>query len=305
MARAAKPGDRIAPAPGAKRQASSATRSSCAPGLYVVSTPIGNARDITLRALDVLAAADVIACEDTRVTRKLLTLYDITTPTLAYHEHNAERVRPRLLQRLHDGEVVALVSDAGTPTISDPGYRLVHAARTAALPVTAVPGASAVLTALSVAALPTDRFMFVGFLPARSAARRRALSALATVEATLVCYEAANRLAATLQDMAEQLGPRDAVIARELTKLHEEIRDGTLTELAQHYGDAGPPRGEVVILVHGASGGADIPAMDLDAALRVALAEHSLKQAVAQVTAQSGRPRREVYARALALTGRG
>ena len=185
------------PGCGPQGQTGSAAPSSCAPGLYVVSTPIGNARDITLRALDVLAAADVIACEDTRVPRKLLALYDIKAATTAYHEHNAERVRPQLLRRLRDGQVVALVSDAGTPTISDPGYRLVLEARAEDLPVTAVPGASALLAALSIAGLPTDRFLFVGFLPPRSGARRRALAALATVDASIVCYESANRLPAT------------------------------------------------------------------------------------------------------------
>jgi len=300
MARKTRPRTGSAP-----RQGDKATASSCAPGLYVVSTPIGNARDITLRALDVLAAADVIACEDTRVTRKLLALYDITTATTAYHEHNAERVRPGLLRRLRDGQVVALVSDAGTPTISDPGYRLVQAARAEALPVVAVPGASALLAALASAGLPTDRFLFVGFLPPRQAARRQALTQLAPVAASLVCYEAANRLPALLEDMAELLGPREAAVARELTKLHEEVRRGRLDTLAAHYREAGAPRGEVVVVVHGSDGAPAAAAVDLDAALRDALAGHSLKEAVAQVTALSGRPRREVYARALALTGRG
>jgi 16S rRNA (cytidine1402-2'-O)-methyltransferase len=270
-------------------------------GLYVVSTPIGNARDITLRALDALKAANLIACEDTRVTRRLLSMYDIDTPTIAYHEHNAEKVRPGLIRRLQDGEMVALVSDAGTPTISDPGYRLVREAREAGCRVEALPGASAVLTALAAAGLPTDRFLFVGFLPPKEAGRRRALEEVADIRATLVFYEATSRLPRMLADLAEVLGPREAAVGRELTKLHEEMRLGTLSELAAHYAAAGPPKGEAVVLVRAAEAPAMAGDEDLDVMLRSALRGASLKDAVAEVTRQSGRPRREVYARALAL----
>lgn len=276
---------------------------ACEPGLYIVSTPIGNARDITLRALDVLRAADVIACEDTRVTRKLLTLYGISTPTLAYHEHNAEKMRSRLIERLKHGDRVALVSDAGTPTISDPGYRLVRAARDAGLDVIAIPGASAMLAALASAGLPTDRFLFVGFLPAKAAARRSILAGLRMESGTLVFYESAKRLRASLADMMHAFGPRETGVARELTKKFEEVRTGTLDELVVHYDEAGAPKGELVVLVHGADAPAAADDADVDALLRAALGEagRSVKDAVAEVSGATGRARRDVYARALKL----
>lgn len=276
-------------------------RAQLVPGLYVVSTPIGHARDITLRALDVLGAAAVIAAEDTRVTRGLMQRYGIATPLTAYHEHNAATAGPQLIERVKGGEIVALVSDAGTPLISDPGYRLVQAAVAADVAVTVIPGASAVTAALAVAGLPTDRFCFFGFLPRKGAARRRGLSDAAGVPATLVFYEAPPRLAATLADLAETLGPRPAVVARELTKLFEEVRRGDLGSLARHYAEAGAPKGEIVILVGPPGDEAPVEAVQLDELLRQALASKSLKQAVAEVTAATGLPRREVYARALAL----
>src|SRR5215467_7638422 len=202
-------------------------------GLYLVATPIGNLRDVSLRALEILAAADVIACEDTRVTRKLLSHYGIATPLTPYHDHNAATARPKLIARLAQGARVALVSDAGTPLVSDPGYRLVSETQAAGHPVTAAPGASAVLAALSVAGLPTDRFFFEGFLPAKEAARRTRIAALARIPATLVLFETGPRLAAGLADLAEGLGDREATICRELTKLHEEVRRGSLSELAR------------------------------------------------------------------------
>ncbi len=201
-------------------------------GLYLVATPIGNLADISLRALEVLAGCDVIACEDTRVTRKLTERYGIETPLTPYHEHNAAEARPKILARLARGEAVALVSDAGTPLISDPGYKLVRAAQDAGHAVTAIPGASSVLTALNVAGLPTDRFFFEGFLPPKQAARQKRIAALGAIPATLVLFESGPRLAATLADLAEGLGPRAAAICRELTKLHEEVRRG----------DSGEPR---------------------------------------------------------------
>ena len=286
-----------------KPAAAASGAAALAPGLYLVATPIGNLADISLRALDVLARADLIACEDTRTTRKLLTAHGIAAKLTAYHEHNAARVRPRLMERLECGEAVALVSDAGTPLISDPGYKLVAAAAEAGVTVTAVPGASAGLAALIVSGLPSDRYFFAGFLPNRSAARRRALAELAPLQASLVIYESARRLPASLADMAEVLGPRPAAVARELTKLHEEVRRATLSELAQHYAQAGAPKGEVVVVVGPPGPGAEaVPdAGAVDAQLRAALARASLRDAVAAVAEASGLPRRQVYARALEL----
>ena len=270
-------------------------------GLYLVATPIGNLGDISLRALETLAAADVIACEDSRVTRKLIEHYGIATQLTPYHEHNAAEARPRLLTRLADGQSVALVSDAGTPLISDPGYKLVRAACAAGHAVTAVPGASAVLTALSAAGLPTDRFFFEGFLPPSQAARQRRIAALASIPASLVLFESGPRLPAALADLASTLGSRDAAICRELTKLHEEIRRGPLDELARHYAAGGETRGEIVIVVAPPRGGGK-NADDIDELLRRALARVSMKDAVGEVAFATGRPRREVYQRALALT---
>lgn len=280
---------------------------SCKPGagLYLVATPIGNTGDMTLRALELLRGADLIVCEDTRVTAKLLNRFNIRTPMLPYHEHNAIQMRPRLLARLAEGAALALVSDAGTPLVSDPGYKLVLAVIEAGVAVTALPGANAVLTALQLSGLPPDRFLFCGFLPVKAVARRAAIEAVASVPATLICYESAQRLAALLGDLAAVLGPRPAAVARELTKLFEEVRRGTLPELAAHYEAAGPPKGEVVVVV-GPPAATEAAALDsegLDGALRRALAETSLKDAVAAVARLSGRPRRDVYARALALVG--
>jgi 16S rRNA (cytidine1402-2'-O)-methyltransferase len=272
-------------------------------GLYLVATPIGNLADITLRALDVLSAAGTVACEDTRVTRRLLNAYGVKRPLTSYHDHNAERVRPRLIERLKNGESVALVSDAGTPLVSDPGYKLVCAAIAEGLAVSSLPGASAPLAALVVSGLPSDRFLYAGFLPAKRAARRKVLAELACVPATLIVFESARRLAAALQDMAQVLGSRSAAVVRELTKLFEEVRRGDLAFLAEHYRAAGPPKGEVVIVV-GPPDSETPPADDLDDRLAVALERTSLRDAAARVAADTGLPRREVYARALALSGR-
>jgi len=277
-----------------------AAPSKLAPGLYLTATPIGNAADITLRALEVLGAADLIVCEDTRVTGKLLTRYGITTPRLSYHDHNAARVRPRLLSRLSRGQALALVSDAGTPLVSDPGYKLVRAALEAGLPVTTVPGPSALLAALTLSGLPSDRFLFAGFLSPRAAQRRRALEDLARVEATLVVLESARRLGAALADMAELLGPRPAAVPRELTKRFEEVRRAPLPELARHYAAHGAPKGEVVIVVAPPAA----PVIDEAAAeemLREALRTMGTAEAAARVAAQSGLPRRLLYGRALKL----
>jgi 16S rRNA (cytidine1402-2'-O)-methyltransferase len=276
-------------------------------GLHIVATPIGNAADITLRALAVLRGVELIACEDTRVTGNLLARYGIGTRRLAYNDHNAERVRPLLLERLRRGERIALVSDAGMPLISDPGYKLVRAAIAEGLPVTTVPGASAPLAALALSGLPSDRFLFAGFLPSRSAARRRELAALAAVPATLILFESARRLGEALADMEAVLGDRPAAVAREMTKRFEEVRRDRLAALAAHYAAAGAPKGEVVIVV---GPPASAPPQDdaetalaLDDMLRDALAGASLRDAAAAVAAASGLPRRIVYARALALAG--
>jgi 16S rRNA (cytidine1402-2'-O)-methyltransferase len=272
-------------------------------GLVIVATPIGNAGDITLRALDLLRKADCIACEDTRVTGRLMARYGIATPLLAYHEHNAARMRPLLLERLRRGETIALVSDAGTPLISDPGYKLVRAAVEAGISVTTLPGASAALAALVLSGLPTDRFFFAGFLPPRTAARRRDLAALAGIPATLIFFESAGRLADSLADMAAVLGARDGAVARELTKLYEEVRRGTLAELAAHYAAIDAPRGEIVVVVGPPAATAEASDAVIDDALRAALAKESLRDAVAAVAAALGAPRRRVYARALAIAG--
>jgi len=287
----------------ARKRSKPAPQAALAPGLYLVATPIGNLADIGLRAIEVLGKADLVACEDTRTTRKLLTAHGIAAKLTAYHEHNAARVRPRLMERLECGEAVALVSDAGTPLISDPGYKLVAAAAAAGVTVTAVPGASAGLAALTVSGLPSDRYFFAGFLPNKAIARRRALAELVPVPASLVIYESARRLPAALADMAEVLGPRPAAVARELTKLHEEVRRGTLPTLAEHYGSAGPPKGEVVVVIGppGLDAAAAPSAEALDARLRAALSRESLRDAVAAVAEATGLPRKQIYARALEL----
>jgi 16S rRNA (cytidine1402-2'-O)-methyltransferase len=272
-------------------------------GLHVVATPIGNLRDISLRALETLAAADVIACEDTRVTRHLLDHYGIATPLTPYHEHNAAAARPKLLERLGAGEAVALVSDAGTPLISDPGYKLVRAAQEAGHTVSAVPGASAALAALTVAGLPTDRFFFEGFLPAKDGPRQKRIAELARIPATLILYESGPRLSRSLAALADGLGGRQAAICRELTKLHEEVRRGDLAALARAYADGAETRGEIVIVVEPPDAdGAQPSEGEVDALLRRALQRASVKDAVSEVAAATGRPRREIYQRALALS---
>jgi len=271
------------------------------PGLHIVATPIGNASDITLRALDVLHQVELIACEDTRVTGKLLARHGVKTPTTAYHDHNAAKVRPALLAKLAAGVRIALVSDAGTPLINDPGYRLVRDAVEAGIPVTALPGPSSVMAALCLAGLPTDRFFFAGFLPPKSGQRRNELKTLAAIPATLVFLESAQRLPEALEDLAAVLGgTRPAAMARELTKLYEEVRRGSLDELAAHYAKAGPPKGEVVLVV-GAPVEAAASEDAIDTALRAALAGMTVREAADAVAAATGAPRRQVYTRALAL----
>lgn len=272
-----------------------------APGLHVVATPIGNLADVTVRALETLAAADVIACEDTRISRRLLDRYGIQTHLVAYHDHNGASARPKLLARLAAGERVALISDAGTPLVSDPGFKLVVEAAELGFPVHPVPGASALLAALVAAGLPTDCFLFDGFLPPKAGQRRNRIAALAAVPGTLVFYETGPRLAESLADLADVLGPRRAAVCRELTKAFEEVRRADLPALAAHYADAEDPKGEIVVVIgpplEEAAGDADV-----DAALLRALKDTSLKDAVAAVAGATGRPKRDVYARALALT---
>jgi 16S rRNA (cytidine1402-2'-O)-methyltransferase len=300
------PAERTGPRGGSKRRRASERRGEGAPtrgldpGLYLAATPIGNLRDVTLRVLDALGEADCIACEDTRVTGRLLAAYGIARPMIAYHDHNAAKVRPGLLRRLRDGQAVVLVSDAGTPLVSDPGYRLVQEALAAGVPVHPLPGPSASLAALLVSGLPSDRFLFAGFLPARAGPRRRALEELAGVEATLVFFESGPRLAAALADMAEVLGERPAAVARELTKLFEEVVRDRLGALARRYAEGAPPKGEIAVVVGPPEDAVPAPA-DVDALLHAALATMAVRDAAASVARATGRPRREVYQRALAL----
>lgn len=271
------------------------------PGLHIVATPIGNLSDITLRAIAVLRAADAIACEDTRVTGKLKSEFGLTAQLIPYHEHNADRATPALIERLNLGEIVALVSDAGTPLVSDPGYRLVNAALKDGIKVIPVPGASAPLAALSVSGLPTDRFIFEGFLPTKTAARRKALERAASTQATLVFFESPKRLAKSLANMAEILGNREAVIAREITKRFEEMTRGPLASLAAQIGSAPPPKGEVTIVV-GPPGASEAPSeMEIDDLLREALTRFSVKDAASAVASSTGLQRRPLYQRALLL----
>ena len=268
--------------------------------LGLVATPIGNLGDISARALDWLRMADVIACEDSRVSGRLLQHFGIEKKLVVYHDHNADEMRPLLLERLAKGQRIALISDAGTPLISDPGYKLVRAAADSGARVTALPGPSAPVMALVLSGLPTDRFMFAGFLPVKSAARRQVAAELAAVPASLIFFETAPRLAESLADLAAVLGNRPAAVARELTKLYEEVRRGALLDLAAHYQEAGPPKGEIVLVIAPPAPETAV-AFDLDAALREALTRLSVKDAAASVAATSGLQRRLVYARALEL----
>ena len=279
-------------------------RPGALPGLTLVATPIGNLDDITLRAVSLLKGADLVACEDTRVTGKLLSLLGISAPLTPYHEHNADRARPALLAKMQEGQAVVLVSDAGLPLVSDPGYRLVRACIAAGIPVTSAPGASAALTALQLSGLPSDRFLFAGFLPSKDGPRRATLRELAAVPATLIFYESPHRLAGSLAVLAEMLPGREGAVARELTKLYEEVRRGSLADLAAHYQAAGEPKGEIVVVVGPPV--AEAPsAEDLDQQLRRALAGMSARDAAAAVAVAIGLPKRQVYARALALAAEG
>jgi 16S rRNA (cytidine1402-2'-O)-methyltransferase len=272
------------------------------PGLYLVATPIGNLADITLRALSVLGRASVICCEDTRHSRTLLSHYAISRPLRAYHEHNAERERPRILADIASGASVALISDAGTPLVSDPGYKLVRAALDAGHRVISLPGPSAVLAALASAGLATDTFLFTGFLPPRAAARLTRLRELQAIPATLVLFESPSRLADSLQDIATVIGDREAAVARELTKVHEEVRRGTPAELAQWARDR-PPRGEMVVLV-GPPRSEPVTDQDILAQLETLLGDTSLRDAAKAVAERLGVSKARVYDLGLGLKQR-
>lgn len=270
--------------------------------LFLVSTPIGNLKDITLRALDVLGKVDRIACEDTRISGGLLAHYGIKAPLISYHAHNEAAASDTLLSQLLSGARIALISDAGTPLLSDPGARLVRAAIAAGIRVTPIPGASALLSAISIAGLPAESFFYGGFLPSKTGARAAALSSLGTIPATLVFYEAPHRLLDTLAAMHSAWGGREAAVARELTKLYEECVRGTLAEVIAHFTQA-PPRGECVIVVAGAAPAAALDDASIDDALMEAMQQLSVKEAVALVAKTAGRPKRDIYARALAIKG--
>lgn len=269
------------------------------PGLYVVATPIGNLGDVTARARRVLAAVDRVLCEDVRVTGRLLQHLNLHRPMLAYHEHSAEALRPRLLRELADGARLALVSDAGTPLISDPGFKLARDAIAQGSRVVPIPGASAILAALVVAGLPTDRYFFQGFLPAKAAARRGVMAELAAIPATLVIYEAPHRLVEMLADAADVLGDRPAAVARELTKKFEETVRGGLVELAARYAASGPPKGEIVVVIGPPPDGpAEVDDATLSAAYAEAAARLPPRRAAAEVAARLGLEANEVYRRA-------
>jgi 16S rRNA (cytidine1402-2'-O)-methyltransferase len=269
------------------------------PGLYIVATPIGNLSDLSPRAADILAKADLIAVEDSRVTAKLLHRIGAKRPMTPYHDHNADHVRPGLIARMAS-EAVALVSDAGTPLISDPGFKLVRDARAAGMPVTTIPGPCAAIAALTLAGLPTDRFFFLGFLPAKEKARAEAIAEVAAIRATLILYESGPRLSATLAALASGLGDREAAVAREISKAFEETVTGSLSFLAARYGEA-PPKGEIVIIV-APPGEAPVPnAADADKLLKAALARLPAARAAGEVAKATGLPRRDLYARALEM----
>ena len=272
-------------------------------GLYVVATPIGNLRDITLRALDILATASRVYAEDTRVAMKLMDAYGLKPKLGAYHEHNAEAMRETILKSLERGESVALISDAGTPLVSDPGFKLARAVIEAGHRVFPIPGASALLAGLVISGLPTDRFMFAGFLPPKQGARRTALSEVADADATLIFYETGPRLADSLADMAEVLGPRPAAVTRELTKMFEEARRASLDELAAHYAEVGAPKGEIVVLVGPPEAKGEVSDETLDAFLLRAL-PRGVKEAASEAARDLGVPRKRAYTRALDLKDR-
>ncbi len=270
------------------------------PGLYVAATPIGNLKDVTYRVIETLAAADRILCEDTRQTAKLCAAYAIKTPRAAYNEHNADRVQPEIIAALKEGATICLVSDAGTPLISDPGFRLVRAARDAGVKVIPLPGPTAAIAALSASGAPPEKFFFAGFTPAKAEARLAFLKSLAAIEATLVFYEGPSRLGDSLVAMAQAFGDRRAVVARELTKLYEEFDEGTLDGLAAKY-SAAAPKGEIVVIVFPPEAPKTASEGDIDRFITAALASLSVKDAAAAAADALGIPKKTAYERALAL----
>jgi 16S rRNA (cytidine1402-2'-O)-methyltransferase len=274
------------------------------PGLYVAATPIGNLKDVTYRVVDALKEADLILCEDTRQTAKLCAAYGIVTPRAPYHDHNADKARPGILKKLGAGARICLVSDAGTPLISDPGMKLVRDARKIGVKVFPLPGPSAAVAALSAAGAPTDRFLFAGFPPAKAAARAAFFRDLAPIEATLVFYETAPRLSGSLAAMAAAFGDRRAILARELTKLHEEFREGALSDLAALYAEKAP-KGEIVVIVHPPAPEASASEAELDEFLARALEEMTVKDAAAAAAEALKVPRKDAYQRALRRKGEG
>ncbi|MQW85479.1 16S rRNA (cytidine(1402)-2'-O)-methyltransferase [Sinorhizobium saheli] len=275
------------------------------PALYLVATPIGNLADITLRALETIAGADVLACEDTRVTRVLLDRYGIVNRPVAYHEHNAAEAGPRLIAALGDGRSVALVSDAGTPLVSDPGYRLAQHAIEAGHRVVPIPGPSAPLAALVGSGLPSDAFLFAGFLPVKDKARRERLAEFSAAPATLLFFESPHRIAATIAAAAEIFGEeRKAVVCRELTKAFEEFRRGTLGELKAFYGDAANVKGEIVLVIGPPEAKPAPQAADVDALLQALARDMPMGKAATEAARRTGLPRKELYDRLLHLKGR-
>lgn len=277
-------------------------KKSFSPGLYVVATPIGNLGDVTVRALALFGAADLIACEDKRVSAKLLSYYDIKTPLISYHDHNAKTAMPKLLEELSAQKIVALISDAGTPLISDPGYKLINECQENDIPVTSLPGASAVLCALTNAGMPTDKFLFCGFLPPKITARQKELEKSAKLRSTLVYYESPKRLIGTLNDILTVFGEREVAVCRELTKMYEEVTKDKVSNVIAHYASKPTIKGEVVIVIAPPSKDQDV-IDDLDDALCKALEKLSVREAVAAVTYMTGKKRKVVYKRALEIAG--
>lgn len=274
------------------------------PGLYLVATPIGNLRDMTLRAIEVLGAVDVVLCEDTRVTGKLLQAHGIKAAKLeVFNDHSEDRMRDKVLAALASGQRIALVSDAGMPLISDPGFKLVRAVQNAGLPATSLPGANAVLTALQLSGLPTDKFSFLGFLPPKQKARRDVLAQWAAVPSTLVAYETGPRLIESLTDMAAVLGDRQAAVTRELTKMYEEVRRDSLSALSAHYAEAGEPKGEIVIVIAPPEN-RTYSDDEIQSLLRDALNTMGVKDASASVAARTGVPKKHLYDIALKISGK-
>jgi 16S rRNA (cytidine1402-2'-O)-methyltransferase len=270
-----------------------------APGLHVVATPIGNLGDITLRALSTLAAADTVLCEDTRTSGKLMERFAIKARLAPYHEHNAQKVRPAILEKLKQGSAIALISDAGMPLVSDPGYRLVKEAAELGIPVTACPGPSAVLTGLALSGLPTDRFLFAGFVPQKLGERKRLFAEFTAVKATLIFFESPHRIVETLQDIAEALPGRSLAVTRELTKLHEEVLRGSAEEIANTLGERTAVKGEITLLIGPPSAEIEVSDEDVEAAITEALASLPASKAASDIAKRFNLNRSDIYQRIL------